>query len=207
LAWGIVAPRKPFGPVVRIAGDIETHQEDIVKRGTTAALVLGLGGVLVACGGGGSTVSSSTKSTKPATTAPATSGTVNVANSALGKILVAANGRTLYAFDHDTSTMSACTGGCAGLWPPLTPTGQPTGGTGVTAAMLTVLNGANGMQVVYAGHPLYMFMQDTATGDLKGQGFAGNIWHVVSPTGTPITAAVPAATTPTTGSSSGGYGY
>ena len=203
-----MAARKPFGLVVRTAGNIDTHQEDIVKRGTTAVLVLGLGGILAACGGGGSSVSSSTKSSKPA--AP-TTGTVNVANSPLGKILVAANGRTLYAFDHDTSTMSACTGGCAGLWPPLAATGQPTGGTGVTAAMLTVLSGANGMQVMYAGHPLYTFMQDTAAGDLKGQGFAGNIWHVVSPTGQPITASVPAATTPTTrapsGSGSGGYGY
>jgi predicted lipoprotein with Yx(FWY)xxD motif len=181
-----------------------------VKKGTTAALALGLGGILAACGGGGSTVSSSTKNKPAAKTAP-TSGTVNVANSALGKILVAANGRTLYALNADTPTMSACTGGCAGLWPPLTATGQPTGGTGVTAAMLTILNDANGMQVVYAGHPLYMFMQDTAAGDLKGQGFAGNIWHVLSPTGQPITASVPAATTPTTkapsGSSSGGSGY
>jgi predicted lipoprotein with Yx(FWY)xxD motif len=180
-----------------------------VKKGTTAVLVLGLGGVLAACSGGGSSVSSSTKS-KSATTAPATSGTVNEANSPLGKILVDANGRTLYALTADTPTMSACTGACAGLWPPLMASGQPTAGTGVTAAMLTVLNGANGMQVVYGGHPLYTFMQDMAPGDLKGQGFAGNIWHVVSPTGQPITASVPAATTPTTkapGSSSGGYGY
>jgi hypothetical protein len=52
-----------------------------------------------------------------------------------------------------------------------------------------------------------------APGDLKGQGFAGNIWHVVSPTGQTITAAVPAnapASTPASsgsGSGSGGYGY
>jgi predicted lipoprotein with Yx(FWY)xxD motif len=175
-----------------------------VKKGTTAVLVLGLGGVLAACGGGGSSVSSPAKQSKPAT---ATSGTVNVANSKLGKILVDANGRTLYAFDHDTPTMSACTvaNGCAGLWPPLM--GQPTGGTGVTAGMLSVL--AGGTQIVYGGHPLYTFAQDTAPGDLKGQGFAGNIWHVVSPTGQTITAAVPASTpasTPAT-SGSGGYGY
>jgi predicted lipoprotein with Yx(FWY)xxD motif len=182
-----------------------------VKKGTTAALVLGLGGVLAACGGGGSTVSSPAKNKPASTSAKATSGTVDVANSKLGKILVAANGRTLYAFDHDTPTMSACTtaNGCAGLWPPLTMTGQPTGGTGVTASMLTVL--AGGTQVVYGGHPLYMFAMDTAPGDLKGQGFAGNIWHVVSPTGQTITAAVPANTPASTGSGSGsgsgGYGY
>jgi predicted lipoprotein with Yx(FWY)xxD motif len=183
-----------------------------VKKGTTAVLVLGLGGVLAACGGGGSTVSSPAKKSKPASqSATATSGTVDVANSKLGKILVDANGRTLYAFDHDTPTMSACTtaNGCAGLWPPLMGTGQPTGGTGVTASMLSVL--AGGTQVVYGGHPLYTFANDTAPGDLKGQGFAGNIWHVVSPTGQTVTAAVPANTPASSGSGSGsgsgGYGY
>jgi predicted lipoprotein with Yx(FWY)xxD motif len=183
-----------------------------VKKGTTAVLVLGLGGVLAACGGGGSSVSSPAKKSKPASqSATATSGTVDVANSKLGKILVDANGRTLYAFDHDTPTMSACTtaNGCAGLWPPLMMTGQPTGGTGVTASMLSVL--AGGTQVVYGGHPLYTFANDTAPGDLKGQGFAGNIWHVVSPTGQTVTAAVPANTPASSGSGSGsgsgGYGY
>jgi predicted lipoprotein with Yx(FWY)xxD motif len=187
-----------------------------VKKGTTAVLVLGLGGVLAACGGGGSSVSSpAKKSSKPASTTQPTAATVKVADSALGKILVAANGRTLYAFMPDTATMSACTtaNGCAGLWPPLTATGTPTGGTGVTASLLTVLTDANGTQVVYGGHPLYMFANDTAPGDLKGQGFAGNIWHVVSPSGQIITTAVPAApaaTTPTTSApmgGSGGYGY
>lgn len=184
-----------------------------MKKGTTAALVLSLGGLLLAaCGGGGSSVSSkpSTNATTPTTTAKATTGTVNVADSKLGKILVDANGRTLYAFDHDTATTSACTvaNGCAGLWPPLM-TSMPTAGSGVTASMLSVL--AGGSQVVYGGHPLYTFAQDTAPGDLKGQNFAGNIWHVLSPTGQTITAAVPASAPATSsggsGSSGGGYGY
>lgn len=183
-----------------------------MKKGTTAALVLGLGGLLLAaCGGGGSSVSSpGTTAKTPSTTAKATSGTVNVADSKLGKILVDANGRTLYAFDHDTPTTSACTtaNGCAGLWPPLMAS-SPAAGSGVTASMLSVL--AGGSQVVYNGHPLYTFAQDTAPGDVKGQNFAGNIWHVVSPAGQTITAALPASTPATSsggsGSSGGGYGY
>jgi predicted lipoprotein with Yx(FWY)xxD motif len=186
-----------------------------VKKGTMAVLVLGLGGVLAACGGGGSSVSSpAKKSTKTSTSsAQATSAIVKIADSKLGKILVTSDGRTLYAFMPDTAAMSACTtaNGCAGLWPPLTATGTATGGTGVTASLLTVLTDANGTQVVYGGHPLYTFKNDLAPGDLKGQGFAGNIWHVVSPSGQIITAAVPAAATPSTssgsGSSGGGYGY
>jgi len=167
-----------------------------------AVAALGLSGVLAACGGGSSSNVSS-KSSKHAaastTTAPAAPATVSVANSSLGMILVASNGRTLYALDKDTPTMASCTGGCAGLWPPLTATGTPTGGAGVDATKLTILTGANGMQVVYAGHPLYMFAQDSAPGDVKGQGFAGNIWHVVSPTGMVVTTATTAA-----GASSGG---
>src|SRR5260221_6884427 len=43
------------------------------------------------------------------------------ADSSLGKILVDANGMTLYTFDKDTkgATMSACTDKCIAAWPPL----------------------------------------------------------------------------------------
>ena len=187
-----------------------------------AAAALGLSVVLAACGGGSSSVSSK-KSTKsgaaPTTTVPGPA-TLMAANSSLGMILVNAQGKTLYALDKDTATMATCTGGCAGLWPPLTVTGTPVAGSGVNAAMLTVLNGANGMQVVYSGHPLYMFSQDMAPGDVKGQNFAGGIWHVVSPSGQPITtsASSPPSSAASSGSgsgssggmgghSSGGYGY
>jgi predicted lipoprotein with Yx(FWY)xxD motif len=179
-----------------------------------AAALLGLSGVLAACGGGSSNnVSSKSKqSAATTTTATAAPAAVRVANSSLGMILVASNGRTLYELDHDTPTMATCTGGCAGLWPPLTATGTPTGGPGVDATKLTILAGANGMQVVYNGHPLYMFAQDTGPGDVKGQGFAGNIWHVVAPTGVVVTTptssgAPPSSSSSGGGTSSGGGGY
>jgi len=187
-----------------------------VKKGLLAIGVLGLSGVLAACGGGGSSVSSkpaTKKASSPTTTtAPAT---VRTASTSLGTILVAANGRTLYALDADTPTMSMCTGACAMLWPPLTASGSPVAGPGVTQAQLTVLNGPNGAQVVYAGHPLYEFAQDSAPGDVKGQNFANNIWHVLSATGQVITTAAPSTPTvpptspPTTSSSGsgGGMGY
>jgi predicted lipoprotein with Yx(FWY)xxD motif len=160
-----------------------------------AVAALALSGALAACGGGSSNVSSksSKNSAASSTTAPAAPPVVSVANSSLGMILVGSNGHTLYALDKDTPTMATCTGGCAGLWPPLTATGTPTGGPGVDATKLTILTGPNGMQVVFAGHPLYFFSQDSAAGDVKGQGFAGNIWHVVSPTGMAITTATTAA--------------
>src|SRR6516165_2534532 len=112
-----------------------------------AVAALGLSGVLAACGGGPSSNVSSkspSKSTATTTTAPAAPATVSVANSSLGMILVASNGRTLYTLDKDTPTMATCTGGCTSLWPPLTATGTPTGGAGVDATKLTILSGPNG---------------------------------------------------------------
>ena len=50
---------------------------------------------------------------------------VAVANSGLGRILVNGRGRTLYLFDKDKHGTSACTGKCAGFWPPLITAGKP----------------------------------------------------------------------------------
>ncbi len=109
--------------------------------------------------------------------------TVKLAGSGLGKILVAANGRTLYAFDPDGTDTSAskCTGGCQQIWPALM-AAKPVPGKGLDKAKLTV-GGAE--QVAYGGHLLYEFSGDSVKGDTKGQGFGG-IWHVVGADGNPI---------------------
>lgn len=57
-------------------------------------------------------------------------GTVDVATSGLGQILVDSQGRTPYLFAKDTGTQSECTGACASSWPPLHATGTPTVGGG-----------------------------------------------------------------------------
>ena len=61
--------------------------------------------------------------------ASGSSGTVRVANTGLGKVLVDSQGRTLYLFEKDSGTTSACSGGCATEWPPLRASGKPTAGT------------------------------------------------------------------------------
>ncbi len=58
-------------------------------------------------------------------------------------------------------------------------TGTPVAGTGVDAAKLSA---ASTGQVVYNGHLLYTYANDSAPGDTKGQG-VGGIWHVVAPSG------------------------
>src|SRR5580765_5651084 len=63
-------------------------------------------------------------------------GTVDVATSGLGQILVDSQGSTLYLFQKDTGTQSECTGACASSWPPLRTNGKPTAGSGANASLL-----------------------------------------------------------------------
>jgi predicted lipoprotein with Yx(FWY)xxD motif len=122
---------------------------------------------------------------------PAGATKVGTANSPLGRIVVDGKGRTLYLFEKDKNRRSACYGLCATYWPPLLTRGKPAAGRGVKGSLLGVTRRANGtMQVTYAGHPLYRYLQDTGPGQTFGQGsrdFGGG-WYVVSPAGKKIPA-------------------
>ena len=116
----------------------------------------------------------------------------------LGQILVDAKGRTLYLFQKDTGTNSACTGACATAWPPLQDASKPTVGTGLTAAEVgTTMRSDGTQQVTYNGHPLYLYVGDQKPGDTNGQGINafGGGWFVLSPAGDMVSG---------TGSNSGG---
>jgi predicted lipoprotein with Yx(FWY)xxD motif len=94
-------------------------------------------------------------------------------------VLKNAKGLTLYYFMPDTATQIACTGGCASNWPPLLATsGTPTSSPALPG-QLTVLNGANGNQVLYNGHPLYTYVKDGDAADAYGQGIGGK-WFVAT---------------------------
>jgi predicted lipoprotein with Yx(FWY)xxD motif len=149
-----------------------------------------------ACGSSGSSdpQQAKTDSGGATTAAPSTgaaSATVDLASSSLGKILVDAQGRTLYLFQADAGTTSACSGACATAWPPLVTTGNPTVGSGVKQSLLATSKRADGaVQVTYSGHPLYLFKGDTASGQTNGQGSTGfgALWYAVSAAGNAITA-------------------
>jgi predicted lipoprotein with Yx(FWY)xxD motif len=126
-------------------------------------------------GGGGSTASHSSGK-----------GSVALASTKLGKILVDGKGRTLYLFDADKGTSSMCDGACASAWPPLTTSGKPTAGAGVSAAKLGTTKRADGTtEVTYNGHPLYTYSGDQAPGQTTGQGSQdfGAEWDVLSAAG------------------------
>lgn len=157
--------------------------------------LVAIGLLAAACGGSSSKNAANTTTTTAAvtsTTAAATSttasgpATVEAAdNATLGvKMLVGPNGHTLYLFDKDTGTTSACTGGCVSVWPALTSASAPTAGDGIDASMLSTATGQVANQVVFNGHLLYYFAPDAAPGDTKGIGIPG--WYPVGPDGNEI---------------------
>ena len=149
-----------------------------------AGAVVPLTALAVAIGGTGASA---------ATTHPETAGarpTLQARTTALGKILVDSQGRTLYLFKKDSGTKSACFGACAAAWPPLRATGKPTVGSGAKASMVATTKRSDGKpQVTYNGHPLYRFQGDTKPGDTNGEGLTafGGRWWAISPAGTQIT--------------------
>ncbi len=90
-------------------------------------------------------------------------------------ILVTSEGMTVYTFDKDTanSGKSACNGGCATAWPPVS-------AAGVKAAdpYSVVTRDDGSAQLAYKGKPLYLFASDKKAGDRNGDNVK-EVWHVV----------------------------
>ncbi len=101
-----------------------------------------------------------------------------------GAILVDTNGRTLYIFELDKGTTSACTAACSQVWPGFAaPT--PSAGPGLAMAELGNAAGQVPSQVTYNGHLLYYFAGDKAPGDTKGVGIKD--WFPIGPDGNKVT--------------------
>ena len=166
------------------------------RRWTPA--VLAIPALLLAACGSGTTPSSasgsnngSSMSTKPSTsgmTGKSKSGSSGMMSSGtaslmkvktrIGPVLADSKGFTLYWYAKDTAMTSACTGGCATAWPPLT--GKPMAAMGVrlTGKLGTITRSGGIVQATYKGHPLYTYAGDTAPGQVKGNGLGG-VWHAL----------------------------
>lgn len=94
-------------------------------------------------------------------------------DSALGKVLTDAKGMTLYTFDKDADGKSACYDQCAANWPPLL---AEAGATAEDDFDLIERDDGS-MQWTYYGKPLYLWVKDTAPGEVTGDGVNG-VWHV-----------------------------
>lgn len=141
--------------------------------------------VLAACGSSGSSYGARpvhSSSAPPAGPGPS----VGLGHTSSGSVLVDSNGRTLYLFSSDTPAKSTCDGPCSRAWPAATVTGMPTAGSGLTASMLATITRSDGSkQLEYNGHPLYRFIQDTAPGQMNGEGSTayGASWWVLDAAG------------------------
>jgi predicted lipoprotein with Yx(FWY)xxD motif len=125
------------------------------------------------------------------TPAPAAAAiTIATKQDKLGTILDAGpKQKTVYLFEGDKGSQSACAGACTHVWPPVTTTGAAKSGGGASAADLGTITRPDGTkQVTYKGHPLYFFARDGDKGDAYGQGVNGfgASWYVLSPSGAKV---------------------
>jgi predicted lipoprotein with Yx(FWY)xxD motif len=106
--------------------------------------------------------------------------------SAFGRILFDGRGFVLYAFTRDPRGKSVCVRGCARAWPPYLVKTRPHAGSGVKAGLLgTTKRASDGLQVTYAGRPLYYYVGDRRAGQILCQNVTefGGAWRVIRPTG------------------------
>lgn len=108
--------------------------------------------------------------------------TVNVGDTAIGKVLIDDKGFTLYTFKNDVAGdgKSAVPAAILPNWPPLVATAAATKGAGVTGDLGTATLDDGTKVVTYKGLPLYHFINDEAPGDTKGDKVA-DIWFVALP--------------------------
>lgn len=142
---------------------------------TAIMLATACGGAPVA-GSGGAAATTAPTVAPTATPAP----TVAVADSSLGKILIAAtNQMTLYTYAKDTADTSNCYDACATAWPPFTLSGDPVAGAGITGKLGLVTRKDGTKQLSWNSKPLYFYNKDTKPGDVIGQN-VGTVWFVVT---------------------------
>jgi predicted lipoprotein with Yx(FWY)xxD motif len=148
-----------------------------------------------------------------AATALGASGVLTIgsgSSSSLGKrVVVNAQGRTLYVLSPETATHLLCRSReCMKFWPPLTVSSSTTklkDGSGVRGH-LAILHRSNGLlQVTLGGRPLYRFSRDHAKGQANGEGIEsfGGTWHAAvaasAKPNTPPSTPAPTPMTPSPG--------
>jgi predicted lipoprotein with Yx(FWY)xxD motif len=100
----------------------------------------------------------------PAAMAMSSGAPAKIGTTSMGKAWVDLNGMTLYTFDKDTATKSACNGKCAVEWPPL----KAAAGAKPLKNWTIVARADGSKMWAYKGHPLYTFVDDKKPGDVTG---------------------------------------
>ena len=138
-------------------------------------------------GGKGGTGTSTAAAEKPTPGAEAGAAVLTVASAPkVGRVLVDAEGFTVYDFHKDKGTKSSCYGGCAKVWPPVITVGAPQTGEGASSSKLGTTKREDGtVQVTYAGHPLYTYTADKKPGEANGNDIDsfGAEWYALQGSG------------------------
>jgi predicted lipoprotein with Yx(FWY)xxD motif len=169
-----------------------------MKRLVPVALVVAIGLFVLATSGGAHKTRNTARTAVPAAggygggaTVVPTAGkaAIQVRRTALGRILVDAQGRTLYLFEADKANVSNCSAACLSIWPAATSSAMPQARGGALATRIATIAAPGGKrQVTYSGHPLYRYVGDRKPGDTTGQGLNqfGAAWYVLTPAGAKI---------------------
>jgi predicted lipoprotein with Yx(FWY)xxD motif len=157
--------------------------------GSSSNSTTGGGSTSAESGGGAYGYGSESETTSKPTTSGAAEGAAVVSVSTvpkLDKVIVNKEGFTLYDFSKDKGTNSSCYGACAQNWPPELTEGEPQVGEGAMASKIGMTERKDGsLQVTYAGHPMYTFIQDQKPGEANGNdlNFFGGQWYALKPSG------------------------
>jgi predicted lipoprotein with Yx(FWY)xxD motif len=108
--------------------------------------------------------------------------TLKTENSSFGTVLTDGLGYTLYWFDKDTATKSACTGVCVSNWPPVTGAPKPAAGLSLPGQLGTFTRSDGTVQATYDGHPLYTYAGDPGPDQVGGNDIVeyGGIWYAMT---------------------------
>jgi predicted lipoprotein with Yx(FWY)xxD motif len=180
-----------------ISNSLPTRLPMAAKLGVPLAVAL----LATACASGSSSTSTSGGSGSGASASSSAGGTViSTKSGSAGTYLTDGSGRAVYLWVKDSMNKSACSGACAGAWPPVTANGTVTASGSAKASDLGSITRSDGSkQVTYDGHPLYYYVGDSSPGQTSGQGSDGfgAKWWLVAPSGTAITG----SSTPSTSTS------
>jgi predicted lipoprotein with Yx(FWY)xxD motif len=96
----------------------------------------------------------------------------------LGRVLVDATGKTLYRSDKDKVGASTCWDACLKKWTPVAFTaGRKV--DGLDAALIgKALRRDGSEQLTVNGWPVYTYLDDTQSGDVKGNGISKVFWAI-----------------------------
>jgi predicted lipoprotein with Yx(FWY)xxD motif len=144
--------------------------------------------VLAACGssggssGGGSSSGGSTSASSGASSSGG-KGTLMVGKvNGYGSVLVTAADQPIYILSSDPSGSSKCLGSCAQAWKPVTVSGSPKAGSGVSSSLLSSFKRSDGTtQVLYDKRALYTHAGSAASA--AGTASDGGVWYLINAKG------------------------